>query len=243
MVTAKMIAGEIDIHAFQAGIFLSDADLFSPVVIYSGVFKNQFLEDFDAEIKTHPSKWMAYAGPAGIGQYSLKRGKPAGVLAKWITHFRTPTAEEKHHDFEFFGEQVMGPKVDEASKKEIEENKHNSIFKVFGENYYFTGPPRILKSIFHTRVFPGEIPKDIFDLVRQVDESAKTDEMNVFQCYQFLHATDGKMLYLPFGDPKDYNPDNLDFYGAVEISNGEMNFYPRGDRENPIDFTETIKDM
>jgi len=239
---AKIVTDELDIFEFQKSIFRLNADFFSPVGVYPKNLKFQSLQDFFEEQKIQPSQWMAYAGPAGIGQYSLKRGRPAGVLAKFDVHFRNPTEDEMQWDFQNFGEQVLGPAVVEVPANEREKYKNHKIFKVWKEDHYFTGPPKIVKSLFLSRVFSGDIPKDISDLVRQVDEAAETGEMITAQGYQFLHSTDGKMKYLPFGKTEEYNPSKLNAFGFVEIENGRMIYYPKEDKSHPIDYTNTICD-
>jgi hypothetical protein len=96
--------------AFQAGIFMSDADVFSRVTIYTSKYFQSMENSFDEP--SHPSQWMTYAGPGGIGQYSLRRGKPAGVLARFDVHFRHPTDGEMQMDFQQLGDQVLGPAVE-----------------------------------------------------------------------------------------------------------------------------------
>ncbi len=237
----EYITKELDVHAFKAGIFMSDANLFSPVAVYP-IMRCQVLETFLEEQKKHPSLWMTYAGPAGIGQYSLKRKTPAGILARFDVHFRHPTKEEMQDDFQNFGEQVLGPPVAEVPENERAEYKCNATFNVRKEDHYFTGPARIIKSMFLTRVFTGEVPKDITPLIQEVDKAAETGEMITSQGYQFLHATDGKMIYLPFNKPEEFNPTKLVPFGHVEIKGRRMTYYPKGDRNHPIDFTQEMRD-
>jgi len=233
------ITKETDVHAFHAGIFFSEADLISPVSIYPSV-DFQTLENFHEESKAYPSQWMTYAGPAGIGQYSLKKG-PAGALAKVEVHFRHPSTDEMKHDFNEFGEQVLGPPVKEVPEEEKQSYKNNAIFKLWGDDHYFMGPSRIVKSVFLTRIFPGDLPEDISRVVQEVDELSEKDEMIVPQGYQFLHAKEGKMHYMPLGKKEDYRPSKLDLLGFVEINNGSMTYYPKGDKNHPIDFTVAIR--
>lgn len=240
MENLKMITRKLDIHAFQAEIFMSDANLFSPVTIYARA--PQSLEEVFEEQKTHPSRWMSYAGPAGIGQYSLVRGKPAGILARFDAHFRGPAKHEMEADFEDFGEQVLGPAVEEVAENEREQYKGNGIFTFCGKDHYFTGPPRLVKSVFLSRVFSGNLPTDVSDLVKEVDEASETGEKIVTQGYQFLHSIDGKIKYLPFEKSEDYDPSKLVLFGTVEIEDGRMTYYPNGDKSHPIDFTETLQE-
>ncbi|MBI3334449.1 hypothetical protein HYZ97_03095 [Candidatus Pacearchaeota archaeon] len=242
MGNAKMITRETEIHAFQAGIFMSDADVFSPVAIYPNRADSQTLQDFFDEQQTHPSQWMSYAGPAGIGQYSLRRRKPAGVLARFDIHFRYPTDDEMQTDFQHFGEQVLGPTVKEVPKDEREKYKGNGVFRLWGKDHYFTGPPRLIKSVFLSRVFPADIPADVSDLVREVDEVAETGDMITSQGYQFLHSIDGKIMYLPFGKIEDFDTSKMKMFGTMEMDGKRLVYLPNGDRSHPIDFSQAMHD-
>ncbi|MBS3134593.1 hypothetical protein J4214_05165 [Candidatus Woesearchaeota archaeon] len=182
---------------------------------------------------------MSYVGPAGIGQYSLKKGS-AGILARLDIYFRQASPREMRVDFENFGEQVVGPAVKDIHEEEKEKYKDNEIFMIFGRDHYFIGPPRIIKSLFLTRVFPGEVPTDISSLVKEVDEHAETGERVIFQHYQFLHATEGKIRYLSFRKIEDYNPSKLSLYGLIKIADRKMTYYPNSNPNKPIDFTSAL---
>ena len=239
------ITDETDPLTLISGIFISGADTLSPVAIYPEIYP-QSLEEACNATKNHPSQWMSCAAIAGIAQYSLKHS-PAGVLARWDIHFRHPDDYEMREDVQNFGNQVIGDKISGVPDDEKEKFKNNAIFYPFDdkEAFYFTGPPRVRKSVFLTRVFPGELPESLDDFVGQIklaQDSDKSNPMVIPQCYQFLHATDGKLVYSPFALEKtnEYNPDNLKPYGHVEIANGEMNYFPPGKENHPIDFTENL---
>lgn len=234
----EVITKEVDIFAFQSGIFFSKANLLSPVAVYPET-GFQSLETFLDGQKEYSQQWVSYAGPAGIGQYSLKHG-PANIVARFNTHFRHPTKEEMSWDFEHYGEQVLGPIVNEVPKDEVEKYKGNTRIRVFGEDFYFTGPPRMIKSVFLTRVFPGEMPEDISRFIKEVDEASEIGEMIVSQGYQFFHAEKGRMLYLPFGKVEEFDSSKASLFGTVEIEDRIMTYYPMGDKSHPVDFTEAI---
>ncbi len=240
MKKAKVVTREVDIHSFQSGIFFSNADLFSPVSVRPINFGFQSLKNFFEEQKTIPSQWSSYAGPAGIGQYSLREGIPAGVLARFDVYFRSPTKEEMEYDFNIFGEQVLGPSVKEASEEERKSYENNEMFKFWGENHYYLGPPRIVKGSFLTRVFQEGLPNDISELVAEVDSFSEDGNMISSQGYQFIHAESGRMQYLPFRKVEDYNTLKLKFFGLVELIGKKMYYYPNEDKSLSIDFTEAL---
>ncbi|MDD2823490.1 MAG: hypothetical protein PHQ59_05430 [Candidatus Daviesbacteria bacterium] len=238
---ATLTTKEVDIQAFQAAIFTSDADLISPVVIEEreGPYIIQTLPDFFAAMKRHPNWWSSYAGPAGIGQYSLITGKPAGVLARVDAHFRTPSDREIREDFQQFGEQVMGPAVSEVPRAQKDQYKNASVFQCFGESYYFSGPPRLNRTTFLSRVFPGMLPSDISGLVKDIESISEDGEMIVNQGYHLFHAVDGKISYLPFREVIDYDPIKLTEFGRMSMVWDKLLFYP-SNTNKPVDFTPNI---
>lgn len=228
---------ERDIHSFQAGIFAFGADILVPVGIVARSHRFQPLQDFFAEMERHPEVWSAYAGPAGVGQYSLTHG-PAGVLSRVNVYFRNPTQEEAAVDYMHFGEQVMGSKLSELGAGRVA----RASFRSMGDWWEYAGPERIEKSVFVTRVFSGAMPSDVSDIVREVDAKSGTGDMIVPQGYQFMHATDGRILYGAFARAEDFYPDKLTVFGSVEIKGREMTYFPGEDRSHPIDFSLALID-
>jgi hypothetical protein len=244
MAIAKIRMHEVDIPTFQGSIFMSGADMFAPVAIAENRI-HYLREAFELQTE-HPRTWVSYAGPAGVGQYSLKNG-PAGVLARHDIHFRIPMPDEMECDFDHFGEQVLGPAVDEVPEAERGKWKHNGIFKFFGEPHYYMGPPRIEKTLFLTRVFPGELPNSLEPLLDEINE-VKVEEPVVTQAYQFLHASGGTMKYAAFENPANYDSSKLTSFGSVKMlkarvpieGDERLVFYPKNDRSHPIDFSGAI---
>jgi hypothetical protein len=243
MEKAKILTKELDILSFQDGIFAYKADFLCPIVI-SPENHFQTLNDFLKLQNTLLSQWGSYAGPAGIAQYSLQEKIPAGVLARFDINFRRPSESEIRADVEYWGEQVMGPAVDEVSENDKERWKNNSTFKFFGKNHYFTAPDRIHKMIFSSRVFKGNFPNDLTGLIKEVDDISKTNISPlgeiIHQGYHFMHSVDGKIKYAAFKELKKYNDSQLIDYGFVEKDNGRFIFYPNGDKTHPIDFTSAL---
>ena len=240
--SSKFVTKELDTHTFQAGIFMSNANLFSPVAVYSANNKCQTLEEVFEEIERHADQWATYAGVAGVAQYSLKRDEPAGVLARFDIYFRLPTEVEMYIDFQNFGDQVIGPPVEEVPEESRKKYKHSAIFNPWGKKYYFAGPPRLVKSVFLSRVFSGPLPEDISSLLEEVDVVAETGETIISQGYQFFHATKGNLKYLPFAKKEDYDVSKLKPHGCVCISgDNKMFYFPDADSE-PVDFTVTMHD-
>ncbi len=239
MEKAKIVTHELDILSFQESIFAYNANFLSPVIVRPEE-EFQTLSTFFKLQETLLSQWASYAGPAGIAQYSLKKGKPVGVLGRWDINFRKPSGFEMQRDFECFGEQVIGPCVNEVPKDEKEKWKNNNTFEFANQDYYFVAPDRISEMRFLSRVFEGDFPKDLTSLVQEVDGISKTNENIIHQGYHFMHAIDGKIKYAAFKNSKDFKKTPPMDYGFVERNNGELIFYPNGDRQHPIDFTEAI---
>jgi hypothetical protein len=240
MSMATMITKEVDVHAFQAGILLAQADLLSPVAIQvvKGPYVPQTLKDFYDVMKSHPNQWSYYAGPAGIGQYSLITGRPAGVLARVDSYFRIPSDEEMGEDVQSFGEQVIGPAVSQVPDEQREKYKNTGIYRVFGEDFYFGGPTRLDKTVFLTRVFPGGLPDDISKLNKDIEGVSEVGEMIFPQGYHFLHADNGNMRYLPFRKPTDYDPAKLTDFGKVRMEREKLMFYS-ADGDVTVDISNT----
>ena len=241
MTHAIFFTKELDVRSFQAGIFISDAALLSPVVIYPSSAV-QSLDDYLREQKEHPRQWMSYAGPAGVGQYSLKRHEPAGLLARFDVHFRYPTDDEMRSDIQWYGEQVLGPCVQEISEDERQRYANNAIVRIVGDDHFFVGPPRIIKSVFLTRVFANDLPEDITPLLNDVDEAAERGPLITFQGYQFIHAVDGRMKYVAFWQARDYDTSKLKLFGTVEIKGRKMTYFPGVDKKTPTDFSVALRD-
>ncbi len=239
---ATFTTKEIDIHAFQAGIFMAEADLISPVVVEETEHPDipQRLEDFYAAMKRHLDHWSSYASAAGIGQYSLVTGQPAGALARVDSYFRNPTGREMFEDFHNFGEQVMGPAVLETTDEQREQFKNNLVFNFLGEDFYFVGPPRLRRTVFLTRVFPGSLPPDISEFIRDIEGISQADEMMTTQGYHLFHAIDGRMMHLPFREATDYDPTKLTYFGQMRMERKRLLFYPP-DENRVVDFTQAFR--
>lgn len=238
---ATYVMHEMDVNSFHSGIFLSDADMLAPVRFRS----EQGFRPMTAylhESREHPRSWAYYAGPAGIGQYSLKKG-PAGALTRLDVHFRDPTEDEMYQDSRDFGEQVIGPCVTDASEEEIERFKNNRTLVFLGNSHYYMGPPRALKYVFLTRVFRGEIPADLAELAAEINGISESGEMIAPQCYHFMHAEGGRMRYMAFKMPEDYDPSKLVPFGFVEAEDGKLTYFPDRERKFQIDLTPDIKNF
>ena len=241
--SANFVTKEIDLEAFHAGIFTTGARALSPIVMSEeDAGELQSLEQFydlQNNFSEHLRDWVSYVGPGGIGQYSLIKNPQVNVLGRWDIYFRHPTLEEIEHDLNHYGDQVFGPNVLEVSRAESKSYRGHTVFRLGEDYHYFTGPPRLRKSIITTNVFPGDLPEDLTPHLQQLEKMVGTDNLAVFQSYQFLHADNGSLFYSAFNKPQDYNSSKLKEIGLVEItgSGQEMRFYPDGNKDRPIDFT------
>lgn len=240
---------EIDILSFQKKIFISNANFISRVAIYPEnkdfqPFKHYTEEDgFIKEDQRPNSQWNSFAIMAGIGQYSLMMKKPAGFLSRLDSYLRNPTEEEMETDFQNLGKHNLKSAVTEVTENKKEKHEYNKIFKVNGKDYWLVGPRRIVKSVFSSRVFSGNIPEDISGLVKEVDEVAETGEMIVNKNYDLFYSIEGKIKYVSFKIDyytcikiEEYAPSKLEDWGAVKLL--KMVCYLKGLEEKPIDITE-----
>ena len=224
-----------DRHVFQTGIFVTDASIISPFVVHAETkdfqVSNQINEEFDKATRT----WCSCAVPAGIGQYSLLLG-PAGLVVRVEAYFRPVTQAEAEEDHHQYGDQVLGPRVEDVPE---EERKGKLAIPSLGVQHVYEGPEqRLLRIAFVTRVFPGSIPEDITDLVRDVDGAVPESDMRKLQRYDFFHAEDGRIVSAAFDKPKEFDPAKLEHFGDVEIKGRtRLWFYPKGDREQAVDIS------
>lgn len=189
--------------------------------------------------------WHSIAAPAGIAQASITHKKPTGILACIDIHYRHATPEEIRLDLNELGEQVIGEKIEETPETPA---NRPYVTIVDGSKYVYIGGPRVKEVIFPSVVFQGPVPQNISKLVEEIksiSESGGDDEMIINQGYQFFHATDGRISYLPL-TAKDYeafDPDNLKFHGMVEIEDAperKMTYFSEEDRSGAEDFTSRL---
>ena len=249
----------INIDTLKAGIFSSEASLFSPVEIrlegeaYASSPHEGFqtLSDCcegganETQLKKALSAWASYAGVAGVGQYSIIKKKPAMALARFDILFRQPSSEEMKWDFEHFGEQVMGEEIKKGDKRL--ETEAILTFGGDGENrnvnpsrYLYRGMPRFSAFIFNTIVKEGEIPNSIGSLVKEIEKSSAKAKNLVAQAYHFYYASDGKLSYFAFRDGKEYSKDKLMPHGELKIVDKKLIYFPKGLDGPQTDFTQEL---
>ena len=234
------ILDDMDAKIFPRAIFLTGADLIASVVVPSLNQDFQNLQGSIQEGKRQLALWRTYAGPAGVGQYSLRMKEPASVLARFDIHFRLPTQEEMQMDFNHFGDQVLGPIVAEASLEEKEKYKNNSTIQVWGQDCYFVGPPRIVKSVFSSAVFHGDIPEDISQFIDLVYDVAEKGKNVSFQDYYLLHANKGYLSYVVFPSKERYKKDSLVPWGSVKLEDDKKMWYIPTGSKGPVDISNAM---
>lgn len=227
------ITKEIEVGPFKAGILISEADLLSPVVVHAEK-THQRPWDVDEQITKALSAWAAYAGPAGIGQFSLGNNQNIIALGRVNTYFRKPLEEEIKEDIDTLGEQVL-----DESKPE-DEGKAYIITKGWMKGLKYTGPERLVKTVILTRVKRAQ-PYDISDLLTDVDRDSEKGEMIVTQGYHLLSAQKGTIFYTAFMEREKYDRNKLELFGQVEIKDKKMIWLPKGDKKNPIDYTPELR--
>jgi hypothetical protein len=242
------ITKEIDVDAFRAGLFMWKANVLSPIEIqFPPRVSSMRLEEACDNLNTLNNGFFPWTIQGGIGLYSLVQG-PAGLLTRLDTLMRNATKSEMERDWQYFGEQVMGPEV---GNDKTGEYKNNPTFKALDSEFYYIGPPRLVGARFATRVFPGNMPEEgkLSEIVKQVDElgleQGQTPKGKVFfQGYQLFHADKGRIYVNGFREFEDYDSDETEFFGNIEVfKRGHfpgLRFYPRGDREKEKDFSSVI---
>ena len=224
-----------DRNVFQTGIFVTEASTLSPFVVHAETKDFQLAFQLNDEFDKAGRVWLGCAVPGGIGQYSLLRG-PAGLVVRAESYFRPVTPAEIDADIDELGEQVLGSRLEEVPECERE---GLIIAPFLDTKYVYTGPEqRLLRMAFVTRVFPGVIPSDITDLIREVDRAVPDSDMRNTQYYEFFHADGGKIVTSRFEKPEEFDPANLKHIGDVEIKGRtRLWFYPKGDRDNAVDIS------
>ena len=241
MMDLLVTMNEVRPDLLPTSIFMTDSNFLAPVVIPTRFSDFQNMTMYFDEQENNPPKtqWTSWAGLASVGQYSFRKKCGAGVLGRWDIEFRRPSEEEMQADFNLYGEQIMGPKVSEVSGAPMEKWKHNASFEFFGDQHYFTGPDRIVRSVFSSRFFQGRIPEDLSSFVREIDELSPKDKMVAKQGYFLVHGNNGE-LRRGGGESPDDALRKMENYGHVELDSHEesMSYVPPGASiDEAIDFT------
>ncbi|MCX6773492.1 MAG: hypothetical protein NTY68_00650 [Candidatus Micrarchaeota archaeon] len=251
---AKYIMCETDLHEFNSNILQVDTMekgmVQASYIEYSNI---QSLRDCCEggrsieDLRSALSSWCAYASTQGTALYSLRRNVPAGVIGKFDIEFRPADPNEARNDFESYGEQVILKTWKEATEKE---RKTGTMVCALGEEFLYTGPPRMRKFIFTTRAFQGDLPEDLTQAIYEIDNQPfpypaevnfanfVRSDMVQHQGYHFFHANKGRIMYSAFLKPEDYDPKKMSMFGDIEIEDKRLIFYPNGDRGMPKDFGE-----
>lgn len=249
---ALIETAEMGVPAFRAGLLSWGPRILSPIECYPP-YEESFvsLEEAIKQTNNIPNAFFPWIVTGGIGLYSLKKG-PAGILTRWDVLFRNATQEEVARDFRYFGEQVMGPKVGDG---EDEKYRNNARLRVFNSEFYYTGPPRVVKSRFATRAFSGDLPdrEILAKFIAEVDKIGLTNEVLTrdgadrdvaSQGYRLFQAKEGRMYHTGFGKFQDYNPDKMrELWGEVTVRGKKMTFYPKGQRDKSSDFSVCLGDL
>lgn len=221
-------------------IFKHGPDLLVPVIFEPQMCGAENLRDLAGELELQGKMLNMFVSVIAVqvlGQYSMHRA-PFWTLVRMDGYFREAMPEEVTHDFQNFGEQVMGEKITNVNK----DGKHRATVYFFGDLYEYTGPARTEKIITVLRSAPG-IPnrETIIEFARQVDESslpAENEQEKSHPLYYLITADKGNVMIGRFAKVDDISAERLQYLGKMEIQGEKMFFFPEGDRDNPIDFTE-----
>jgi len=241
----------MDIHAFRAGLFDWGPRILSPVEYLPQATSFVDLRTAIEETNAVSNTFFPWCVSGGIGLYSRKK-ESAGILTRWDIMFRHATPDEMANDFDYFGEQVMGPEVGAGEDKGYE---NNARFKWLDKEFYYVGPVRLVKARFATRAFSNgcNLPakETLEGFVKEVDgiglpPGKSSEGETVAQGYRLFYAVGGNIYHAGFGKLGDYKPEEMKkLWGSVETGRDgmSMTFYPQGDRDKPKDFTDCLKDV
>ncbi len=244
----RYFTNEINLEAFKAGIFLSRASVCSSVVVsYTELSRDplgfQTLEDTCEGgrnilfMKEALQQFGSFVGVAGAGQYSLMNGNSVGAFARFDIRFRHPMYEEMERDLQNYGDQVVGPLVDEAG----EEYKNNASFDLLGKRHVFLGPLRISDFVFNTCVFEGPKLQCLNEVIARIENNSGKDPLQTPQAYHYFHAKGGDIEYTAFGSPERYDLNAMRKHGNVYKNNDSLWFIPHESfEEKVVDFTSML---
>ena len=237
-----------DVHVFKTGIFMSGASLFTPLVFnrdnYPPKCSFQRLEDCmiggsnEQYLKQALSDWGTYAGPAGVGQYSLVRNHEAGALARFDIQFRSPTPEEIETDLNVFGDQMFGPP--EVEVQNTLSGTCQTSFEFAGERYIYAGPPRVVSCTFNTRIFQGQLPSTLDVLAEDVERNAQRNSSIITQAWYLYHATEGRLQHAAFKNADKYSRSLPRPHGHVTRSEHKLTYYLNSKQEHCIDLSAEL---
>ncbi len=230
-------------ESFLRAIFTSGADLRASIEFSAGSnLMEAFQRPWDVEerIKRALRDFGSYAAIAGIGQYSCTQRGKYGLIARANVYMREAEPEEIFLDLDTLGEQVVGPEISTLPSGQ----KYTPIYRKghFGDGCVYTGGPRWEKSIFATKIFQGDVPDDINQIVREVDSISETGEMIRALGYHVFTAERGILRYTAFAAIADFSHRKLQPHGVVEIEpcGHRMNYLPDGSSGERVDFTSFL---
>jgi len=214
MLVMNVTMDAIDAHTFNVGIFMSLGDILAPVYVDVERAESQSLLRILNE-KHHilaDKTFFPWAAIAGVGQYSL-RGTPRGFLAKRFCQVRNASLDEMSADAEYWGDQVLGP-FDSEAGPEWDENQR---FDYRNHRVVYSGPQRLVRTVFATRTFTGEIPEDLTELREAIDTLQFPYECELVpQDYTLFHAENGVVSQEALKDPRIHNPESMRPYCTVQ---------------------------
>lgn len=236
----KFTTKEIDPLTFQAGIWMTEANLVSPVIVEAEEQYFQPLSQFFKEIEKTRGIFLGYGLVGGIAQYSVENQSAVGLLFRQDMHFRHTTQDEREHDVEWFGEQVAPYPLDDEEVTSKMREDHPCTVELFGKPWIYTGPERLISDNYTCRVFPGTEPDNIAELVKEIDGAVIPKDQSAFQRYILFVSDKGVLRQVAFGKPEEYSPAESSDFGVVEIRNDQLMFYPGGNRQEARDFSEVM---
>jgi len=243
----------IDPFTFLTGVFGDHFCLANDSLVPITVGPQQFQMDADFQTlqqalgalnKIGGSYWASILGPISLGQYAARKNTDIFAFARNDVVFRKATLNETQHDFDHFGEQVMGPQLtDETELKDTE-----STMSFLDKQYIYTGPPRLLDAILTARIVARTgIPSDLEleDFKKQVDDNYGSPENSVLQFYLVFvaeksHTNSSKIKMLQYREDGEFDPEKMQFLGSVHAieEREELLFYPEDDIDKQIDFSQ-----
>jgi hypothetical protein len=230
------VTKELDLEAFHAGIFVSDADLLSPVKVH-GERRPHHLSEIGKSIKNAMTRWASYGGVAGIAQYSLRSPDTILLLGRADVQYRISSREEIQMDVQEFGEQVM---------RDVKQGDDPTAFiPIRGySDISYNGPMRMMRLLMMTRVRRAPENFDISQLIAELGaplaEDHGIDKRIVTEGYHLFSASHGDLHYQAFAGADKFDPANTKLFGRIEEGDGKLTWYQHG-AASGVDFTPLLK--
>lgn len=236
-----ILSEDISPEDFREGFHLLRSGQLGAVTVNAPFYQTLEESVMGKTVSNLASRWMSNIGIGGIGQYSLNHG-PANFIARFDLHFRPPTEEEKQEDFREYGEQVLGPTVNDVKGTRLRDYLGCPLIRFLGEDHFFLGPMRIEKARFITDIFTGPLPQTADETTYALTRLSEASPLITFNGHHVGRAENGCLKYGVFREAEDFSKLEMKDYGCVTLEDErrKLMYYPPSG--HPVDFTPMLKD-